>query len=129
MNVIVKNLDRPDQQPELPKGRAQLVSLGDQIVVRGQLEPGWRWSNDWRPIMGTPSCLMPHTGLVLSGRMRFEMDDGEVADLGPGDVYSIPPGHDAWVVGDEPVRTIDWAPAGDAATNKAVEAGTSKAEH
>ena len=127
MNVIVKNFDRPDQQPELPKGRAQLVSLGDQIVVRGQLEPGWRWSNDWRPIMGTPSCLMPHTGLVLSGRMRFEMDDGSAADLGPGDVYSIPPGHDAWVVGDEPVRTIDWAPAGDAATNKAIEAGTSNA--
>ena len=108
MDLIVKNLDRPDQQPELPKGRAQLVRLGDLLVVRGQLEPGWLWSNDWRPIMGTPSCRLPHTGLVLSGRMRFEMDDGSAADLGPGDVYAIPPGHDAWVVGDEPVVVVDW---------------------
>ena len=125
MGPVVKNLDRPDQRPELPKGKAVLVQVGDHVVVRGQLEPGWRWSNDWRPIMGTTSCQIPHTGLVLSGRMRFEMDDGSAVDLGPDDVYSIPPGHDAWVVGNEPVRTLDWAPATAPETDKAIEAATS----
>jgi hypothetical protein len=117
MNPIVKSLDRPDERPELPKGRAELVHVGDHIVVRGQLEPGWRWSDDWRPLMGTTSCQMPHTGFALSGRMRFEMDDGVAADLWPGDVYSIPAGHNAWVVGEEPVRTLDWAPCGEEATD------------
>ena len=101
MEAIVKSLDRPDELGELPKGHADIVRLGDQMVIRGELEPGWRWSNDWQPIMGTASCQMPHTGLVLSGHWHFEMDDGTGLDLGPGDAYSIPPGHDAWVVGDE----------------------------
>ena len=124
MDAIVKNLDQPDERPELPKGHASIVHLGGQLVVRGELEPGWRWSNDWKPIFGTSSCQMPHTGVVLSGDWHFEMDDGTGFDLGPGDVYAIPPGHDAWVVGDEPVRTIDWAPAHDEATMKAIELGT-----
>ena len=127
MDAIVKSLDRPDERPELPKGRAELVHLGNFIVVRGQLEPGWRWSNDWRPIMGTTSCQVPHTGFVLSGRWHFEMDDGAAFDLAPGDAYSIPPGHDAWVVGDEPVRTLDWAPCGDEATNKLIDAAKENA--
>ena len=98
--------------------------MGESIVVRGELEPGWRWSNDWQPVIGTASCQMPHTSVVLSGNWRFEMDDGQAFDLGPGDVYSIPPGHDAWVIGDEPVKTIDWAPALDEATEHAIDAGT-----
>jgi hypothetical protein len=125
MEPIVKNFDRPDDRPELPKARAELLHLGDQIVVRGVLEPGWRWSNDWQPLMGTPSCPMPHTGMVLSGQWHFEMDDGTGLDLGPGDVYSIPAGHDAWVLGDEPVRTIDWAPAHDESTQDVLDAATS----
>jgi hypothetical protein len=125
MEAIVKSFDRPDEAGELPKGHAQIVSLGDQLVIRGELEPGWRWSNDWQPIMGTASCQLPHTGVVLSGHWHFEMDDGYGFDLGPGDAYAIPPGHDAWVVGDEPVRTIDWAPAHDHATEGAIDAATS----
>ena len=125
MDLIVKSLNRPDDMPELPKGRAHLVHMGETVVVRGELEPGWRWSNDWQPIFGTTSCQMPHTGVVLSGNFHFEMDDGQALDLGAGDVYSIPPGHDAWVVGDEPVKMIDWAPAHDLATQGAIDAGTS----
>ena len=125
MEPMVKSLDRPDERPELPKGHAEMVRLGDHVVVRGVLEPGWRWSNDWQPIMGTPSCQVPHTGIVLSGRWHVEMDDGTAVDLGPGDAYAIPPGHDAWVVGDEPVRTLDWMPADDAATEDVIEAATS----
>lgn len=124
MDLVVKNLDRPDEAPELPKGHAALVHLDDMTVLRGELEPGWRWSNDWQPIFGGTSCAMPHTGLVLSGTIHFEMDDGTAVDLGPGDVYAIPPGHDAWVTGEEPVRTIDLVPADDAATDAAIEAGT-----
>lgn len=126
MEPIVKSLDRPDERPELPKGHAEIVRLGDQLVVRGVLEPGWRWSNDWQPIMGTTSCRIPHTGFVLSGRWHVEMDDGTGVDVGPGDAYAIPPGHDAWVVGDEPVRTIDWAPAHDEATPDVIDTATSR---
>ena len=122
MEPIVKSLDRPDQRPELPKGHAEMVVIGDQMVIRGVLEPGWRWSNDWQPLLGTASCEMPHTGLMLSGRWHFEMDDGTGVDLGPGDVYAIPPGHDAWVIGNEPVRTIDWATVDDEATRDPVAA-------
>jgi len=129
MDPIVKNFDRPDQRPELPKGSAALVHLGDQTVVRGRLEPGWRWSNDWRPLMGTPSCKIHHTGYVLAGRAHFEMDDGTTVDVGPGDVYSIPPGHDAWVVGDEAWQTFDWSPASNEAREQAIEVGTKNAAH
>jgi hypothetical protein len=109
MDLMVKSLHQPDERPELPKGRAQIVHMGDGSVIRGELAPGWRYSNDWAPIFGQASCPVPHTGVVVSGRLHFEMDDGTAADLGPGDVYQIPPGHDAWVVGDEPVRSIDWS--------------------
>ena len=123
MELIAKSFDRPDQRPTLPKSHADIVTMGDTLVVRGHIEPGWRWSNDWRPILGTPSCQIPHTGVVLSGSLRFEMDDGRSVDLGPGSVYSIPPGHDAWVVGNEPVQTLDWAAAHEEMTEKAIEAG------
>ena len=126
MEPIVKSLDRPDERPELPKGHAEMVRLGDQLVIRGVLEPGWRWSNDWQPIIGTPSCQLPHTGVVLSGRWHIEMDGGKAVDIGPGDVYAIPPGHDAWVVGDEPVQTLDWAPAHDDATEHVIESATNR---
>jgi len=123
MEFTVKSLDRPDERPELPKGHAELVRIGEQVVVRGTLDPGWRWSNDWQPMFGTASCRMPHTGIVLAGRWHVELDDGTSADVGPGDVYAIPPGHDAWVIGEEPVLTIDWGPAHDEATTAVIQAG------
>jgi hypothetical protein len=127
VGFIVKNFDRPDARPELPKGHAELIQIGEQPVIRGVLEPGWRWSNDWRPMMGTASCEIAHLGVVLSGRMHFEMDDGTGLDAGPDDVYSVPPGHDAWVLGDEPVVTIDFSPPGEPGAAAAIEAGTANA--
>jgi class 3 adenylate cyclase len=74
---------------------------------RGILEPGFRWSTSLKPIQGTPSCQIHHLQLMLQGRFHVEMDDGETAEFGPGDVMNVPPGHDVWVVGDEPVVVVD----------------------
>jgi len=108
MDPMVKSLEKPDERPEPPKGRAEIVHMDGFSVLRGELQPGWRYSNDWAPLLGTPSCPLPHAGIILSGRFHFEMDNGTGVDLSEGDVYVIPPGHDAWVVGDEPVRQLDW---------------------
>jgi class 3 adenylate cyclase len=85
----------------------QLVHIGSLTIARGTLEPGWRWSTSLRPIQGTPSCQVHHLEVLLEGRFRVEWDTGETAEFGPGDVFDVPPGHDAWVVGDEPVVIVD----------------------
>ena len=109
MELIVKNLEQPDEARDFPKGKDAFVTLGSLHVGRGELQPGWRWANDIRPIAGTTSCEIPHIGYILSGTLHIETDDGNAVDLKPGDVYTIPAGHDAWVVGDEPARMIDWS--------------------
>lgn len=75
---------------------------------RAVFEPGWRWSLHIKPLAGTDSCRSAHTGYIVSGRMKIVMDDGESGDLGPGDFIQIAPGHDAWVLGDEPCVALDW---------------------
>jgi quercetin dioxygenase-like cupin family protein len=82
--------------------------LGEITVGRGVLEPGWRWSEHVQPLAGTDSCEASHTGYVLSGRMRVAMADGVEGEAGPGFAFVIPPGHDAWVVGDEPCVFLDF---------------------
>jgi ketosteroid isomerase-like protein len=72
-------------------------------------EPGWRWSNDIGPIAGTPSCRVRHLGYVISGRMQIRMDDGTETIIDAGDMFDLPPGHDAWVVGDEPCVMVDYS--------------------
>src|SRR5258708_3564157 len=111
MTVMAKNLDRPDESLTMPNdsGTGSLVDVAGMTVVRGELKPGWRWSNDLRPVAGTASCEVRHTGLILDGCLHVEMDDGTSLDLVKGDVYVITPGHDAWVVGDTPVRSVDWS--------------------
>jgi len=79
-------------------------------VGRGRVQPGWRWSNDLRPITGTASCEFEHTGFVISGVLHVEMSDGTELDLKPGDVYMIRRRHDAWVVGDQVYEAVDWGP-------------------
>ena len=89
------------------RGPASSCTSGSLTIGRGILEPGWRWSTSLKPIQGTPSCQVHHLEILLAGRFRIEMDDGETAEFGPGDVFDVPPGHDAWVVGDEPVVLVD----------------------
>ena len=90
------------------KGQLKLVNLGWGPVGRATFEPGWQWSKHVKLIAGTGSCEAAHLGYFVSGRMKVVMDDGEEMDYGPGDVAVMAPGHDAWVVGDEPCVFIDW---------------------
>jgi quercetin dioxygenase-like cupin family protein len=89
-------------------GQLELVETDSGSVGRATFNPGWRWSEHVKPIAGTDSCQAPHMGFVISGRMTVRMDDGETEAFGPGDVMVAPPGHDAWVDGDEPCVVIDW---------------------
>ena len=91
-----------------PHGRDDVVELDDLVVGRMTYEPGWPWSTDIKPIAGTEWCTYHHLGVSLSGRVRVETPDGTELEIGPGDVFEIPPGHDAWVVGDEPWVSVDF---------------------
>lgn len=104
--VVVKRLDHPDEERRFEKGQFRLVSVGGSEIGRAEYQPGWRWSTHVGPTAGTPSCEVEHVGLVVSGRVAVQMDDGEEWILGPGDVFYVPPGHDSWVVGDEPYVSL-----------------------
>jgi hypothetical protein len=103
-----KNFATPDEVREFPNGRAEILKVAGGEVGRLVLEPGWRWSNDVKPIAGTDSCEVAHFQYHVSGRLAIRMDDGSELIAGPGDITMLPPGHDGWVVGDEPVVVIDW---------------------
>jgi hypothetical protein len=102
-----KSLNKPDEERSFPKGKLELVMLGGITFGRGTFEPGWKWSDSVKPLVKTKSCEAPHTQYHISGRLAVRMDDGTEAIFGPGDVSVLPPGHDAWVVGNEPVVVID----------------------
>ena len=102
------SFEEADEVREFPKGRAEIVKVGDTEIGRLVFEPGWRWSTDLKPIAGTDSCEAPHFQYHLSGRLAIRMDDGSEFVAEPGDVTSLPSGHDAWVLGDEPVVVVDW---------------------
>lgn len=107
-SLIAKPFARPDAVREMPKGRAEIVELGEVTVAMATWEPGWRWSTHLRAIAGTPSCEVHHLGYSVSGLLRVTLDDGQTLDVMPECVYEIPPGHDAEVVGDEPWVTLEW---------------------
>ncbi len=107
--LIRKSLNEPEEvRPFQDKGKLELVNFDSGPVGRGTFEAGWRWSTHVKPIAGTESCQAAHLGYVVSGRMSIRMDDGQESEFGPGDVMSCPPGHDAWIVGDEACVLIDW---------------------
>jgi hypothetical protein len=104
-----KNFDRPDESRSIPHGVVQIVNLEGGVVGKTIFEPGWRWSQDVKPIAQTDLCQQNHVGYCISGTLRVRMADGTEFDFTAGDVGVIPPGHDAWVVGDQPYVGIDWA--------------------
>ncbi len=112
-----KSFTVPDEIREFPNGRVEILNVGGGQVGRLILQPCWRWSNDVKPIAGTSSCEAPHFQYHVSGRIAIAMDDGTEFIAGPGDITALPSGHDAWVVGDEPVVTVDWFGAGNYARN------------
>src|SRR6202142_4780266 len=103
-----KSFGRPEQVRKFPHGRAEILMVGGAEVGRLVFEPGWRWSNDVKPLAGTASCEAPHFQYHVSGRLAIRMDDGTEFIAGPGDITSLPRGQDAWFAGDEPVVVVDW---------------------
>jgi hypothetical protein len=103
-----RSFSQADEIREFPNGRAEIVKVGGSDIGRLVLEAGWRWSNDVKPIANTASCEAPHFQYHVSGKLAIAMDDGTEFVAEPGDVTSLPSGHDAWVVGNEPVVVVDW---------------------
>jgi uncharacterized cupin superfamily protein len=104
----LKHFSTPDELREFPKGRLELIKAGGNSVGRCIFQPGWRWSTSVQPIAKTHSCEVPHFQYHVSGVLHIRMDDGTEFECKPGDVSLIPPGHDAWVVGNEPVVLVDF---------------------
>jgi hypothetical protein len=103
-----QNIDSPHEtRPFKEHGHVDVVTLGDFTLGRAVFEPGWKWSDDVKPIAGTDSCQTHHTGFCLSGQMTVRFDDGNEMSFGTGDVVNLQPGHDAWTVGDEACVMLD----------------------
>jgi len=113
----LKSFERPDEVREFPKGRLELIKIENATIGRAILEPGWKWSESVKPIVHTESCEAPHFQYHVSGLLRIRMDDGSEFDCHPGDVSLLGAGHDAWVVGDEPVVMVDFQGMVDYAKN------------
>ena len=110
----VKKFDAPDEvRPFEGNGQAEVVQLAGHAVAKGTFEPGWKWSENVKPIAGTDSCQVAHFAYVLSGGMRIQMDDGSALEVNAGDVVAIPPGHDAEVQGPEACVMVDFGEIGD----------------
>ena len=104
----VKSTNNPDETRTFEKGKLELVKTGGATIGRAILQPGWRWSTHVKPIVKTKSCEAPHLQYHVSGTLHVLMDDGTEKDCKPGDVSLVPPGHDGWVVGNEPVVIVDF---------------------
>lgn len=108
MRLQRRRFTEPADTRTFPHGKVDIVEMDDIVIGQMTYEPGWRWSIDVQPIAGTESCQYHHIGYTVSGRLRVQMLDGTELEVGPGDVFELPPGHDAWVVGDEPWVCVDF---------------------
>ena len=106
-----KSFSTPDQVRKFTLGRIDIVNLDETSIGRFIWEPGWRWSEVVKPVVDTPLCVNRHLGYVIGGHLHVVMDDGTELDIVAGDAYEIPPGHDAWVVGDTAFDAVEFASA------------------
>lgn len=104
----VKSFNKPDEVRTFPKGKLELITIGGATIGRATFEPGWKWSTSVQPLVRTKSCEAPHFQYHLSGIIKIIMDDGAQFECKAGDVSLMPVGHDAWVVGNEPVVVVDF---------------------
>jgi len=102
VGISSKSFETPDERRTPDKSQVEVVDLGSVKAARMTLQPGWRWSECIKPLVGTETCQVHHVGTVAAGTLRVEHEDGTAVELEPGDAYVIEPGHDAWVVGSEP---------------------------
>lgn len=116
--VILKRFENPDEVRTFEKGKFELIQIGGMTIGRATYEPGWKWSLHVGKAQGAKSCQVEHVGVVISGRATAAMDDGRVIEMKPGDVFYIAPGHDSWVVGDEPYVSLHLMGASDYAQQK-----------
>ena len=105
-SMAKRRFDAPDEHRPFSQGSTDVVTIGGMALGLASYEPGWRWSKDLKPIVGTDSCEVEHLGYLLSGRMAARMNDGTEMQFEAGDLVYIPPGHDGWIVGDEPVQFL-----------------------
>ena len=106
MNLALVNLQEPAETRHFEKGRFDVYRLGPATLGRATYEPGWRWSEHVGPTVGQTSCQVEHVGLVLAGQAVVAMDDGTERLMKAGDFFYVPPGHDSWVIGDEPYVSL-----------------------
>jgi quercetin dioxygenase-like cupin family protein len=111
--VVLKRFERPDEVREFEKGRFELVHIGGMTIGRASYEPGWKWSEHIGSALGETSCQVEHVGMVVSGSAAAAMDDGSIIETRAGDLFYIPPGHDSWVIGDEPYVSLHFMGADD----------------
>ena len=116
--VILKRFENPDEVRAFEKGRFEIIHIHGMTIGRATYQPGWKWSLHVGSATGAKSCLVEHVGMVVSGRATAAMDDGRVIEMKPGDIFYIAPGHDSWVVGDEPYVSLHLMGAGDYAKHK-----------
>jgi quercetin dioxygenase-like cupin family protein len=116
--VILKQFDHPDEVRTFEKGKFELVEIGGMTIGRATYEPGWKWSLHVGKAVGANSCMVEHVGLVVSGRASAAMDDGRVIEMKAGDLFYIAPGHDSWVVGEEPYVSLHFVGADKYAATK-----------
>ncbi len=111
--TILRRFDAPDETRVFPKGRFELIRIGGMTIGRATYQPGWKWSADVGAELGQQSCHVEHVGLVVSGCATAAMDDGSIYEMKAGDLFYVPPGHDSWVVGDEPYVSLHFLGADD----------------
>ena len=118
LDVILKHFERPDEVRNFDRGKFELIHIGGMTIGRATYSPGWKWSVHVGKALGKTSCSVEHVGIVISGRATAAMNDGRVFEMKAGDLFYIGPGHDSWVVGDEPYISLHLMGASDYAASK-----------